>query len=73
MFEKLQNSVPALIEKFKRGAKAINDYRNKHGKTIFLNGEIERFEREVVAPLDAAWNKLSESERAKILNEQNNN
>ncbi|NCC61064.1 MAG: hypothetical protein EOM12_09000 [Verrucomicrobiae bacterium] len=46
-----------LIRKFHDGAEWLSRELNKRGHTLDIDREIERFEREVVEPLDKEFSK----------------
>ena len=47
------------------GTKSLNYHRTK-GKTPFYAKELERFKLKIVDPMDAAWLRLTDSERAQF-------
>ena len=58
MFE-LVKKRDVLIRKFHDGAEWLSGELNIRGHTPFIDAEIERFEREVVAPLDKEFSKVA--------------
>ena len=49
---------------FKKGSAELGTARIT-GKTVFYGMEVQRFQREVVDPMDAAWRALTKEEQDK--------
>jgi hypothetical protein len=53
-----------LWREFVIGTKSLSYHLNKGGKTPFYAKELERFKTKIVDPMDAAWLRMTEQERA---------
>jgi len=57
------NEFERLYKQFKDGAAWLNEQIAKRGRTPWVADQIFRFERDVMAPMDKAWQRLNEQQR----------
>ncbi len=56
MFKALKKR-DSLLQKFRQGVSWLNKQLLNRGHTLHIDQEIERFEREVIAPLDKEFSQ----------------
>lgn len=68
MFKVLKNDFHFLFRKFREGVPWINRTLAQHGEVLWVRQHIERFEREVIAPMDEAWTRMTEEQKREVIN-----
>lgn len=63
----MNNELITLLYKFQKAIKKINQYWLKNGRTDLLKNEIERFELEIMSPMDTLWEKQTPEEKHEFL------
>lgn len=66
MFDQINQKFPELFKKFKAGTAWMRMHHKR------FDHEVQRFEQDVVQPMDTAWFKMTDAERQNFLEKEAN-